>query len=187
MDIKPKNMSFSNVKKKKHLFLDISSTNIDTLASSLYHCVETHSIEVFWLFSQPLPHLVGNLQISNVLERISRHSCELLYASNTSLRKQEIFLYEYLFFNESFCPQKTHNETLLFGSILLKHVRQFYYSNQPLNMRMYVCYIDCYVAVVCCYLVIHIENLIRLLRLFTAISDVFTDSPSYIASNDGLI
>jgi hypothetical protein len=33
--------------KKKHLFLDISSTNIDTLVPSLYQCVETRSIKVF--------------------------------------------------------------------------------------------------------------------------------------------
>jgi hypothetical protein len=33
--------------KKKHLFLAISSTNIDTLAPSLYQCVETRNIEVF--------------------------------------------------------------------------------------------------------------------------------------------
>jgi hypothetical protein len=31
----------------KNLFLDISSTNIDTLVLSLYQCVETRSIEVF--------------------------------------------------------------------------------------------------------------------------------------------
>jgi hypothetical protein len=32
---------------KEHLFLDIPSNNNDTLVSSLYQCVETHSIEVF--------------------------------------------------------------------------------------------------------------------------------------------
>jgi hypothetical protein len=32
---------------EKHLFLDISSINIDTLVPSLYQCVETRSIEVF--------------------------------------------------------------------------------------------------------------------------------------------
>jgi hypothetical protein len=32
---------------KKHLFLDTSSTDIDTLVPSLYLCVETRSIEVF--------------------------------------------------------------------------------------------------------------------------------------------
>jgi hypothetical protein len=33
--------------KKRHLFLDISSTNTDTLVPMLYQCVETHRIEVF--------------------------------------------------------------------------------------------------------------------------------------------
>jgi hypothetical protein len=32
---------------KKHLFLDIASTNIDTLVPPLYQCAETHGIEVF--------------------------------------------------------------------------------------------------------------------------------------------
>jgi hypothetical protein len=32
---------------KKHLFLDTSSSNIDTLVPSLYNSVEIHSIEVF--------------------------------------------------------------------------------------------------------------------------------------------
>jgi hypothetical protein len=31
--------------------VDIPSTNIDTLVPSLYQCVETGSIEVFWLLS----------------------------------------------------------------------------------------------------------------------------------------
>jgi hypothetical protein len=53
-------MWFSNLEKKKHLFLDIS-TNIDTLAPSLYQYVETRSIEVVWLLSQPLLHLRFNL------------------------------------------------------------------------------------------------------------------------------
>jgi hypothetical protein len=33
----------------KHLFLNISSNDNDTLVSSLYQCVETRSIGVFWL------------------------------------------------------------------------------------------------------------------------------------------
>jgi hypothetical protein len=32
---------------KKHVFLDISSTTIDTLLPSLYQCVETRNTEVF--------------------------------------------------------------------------------------------------------------------------------------------
>jgi hypothetical protein len=67
---------------------------------------------------------------------------------------------------ESLCPQKTHNRTLLFGNTLLKHGRHFDYWNQPLNMRMRVCYIDYHEAGLCCYLVIHIENLLHPLQLF---------------------
>jgi hypothetical protein len=48
----------------KHLLLDISRTNIDTLVPSLYQGAETSSIEVFSLLSQPLPHLRFNLIIS---------------------------------------------------------------------------------------------------------------------------
>jgi hypothetical protein len=44
-----------------------------------------HRYAVYGLYSQPLPHLVGHrLRFSNVLERISRRSCEPLYATNTS-------------------------------------------------------------------------------------------------------
>jgi hypothetical protein len=32
---------------KKHMFLDISSANIDTLVSSLYQCIKTRRIEIF--------------------------------------------------------------------------------------------------------------------------------------------
>jgi hypothetical protein len=61
---------------------------------------------------------------------------------------------KYFFINilciESFCPSKTHNRTLLFDSILLKHRR----------------HLGCHEAGLCCYLVIHIENLLRTLQLF---------------------
>jgi hypothetical protein len=94
MDIKRKTCDIETW--GKHLFLGISSTNIDTLVPSLYQCVETRSIEVFWLLSQSLPHMVGHhLELSNLLERICRPSCEPLYATNTSYRKQETLLYEY--------------------------------------------------------------------------------------------
>jgi hypothetical protein len=46
---------------KKHLFLDISSTNIDKLVPSHYQCIKTRSIEVFQLLSQPFLHLRFNL------------------------------------------------------------------------------------------------------------------------------
>jgi hypothetical protein len=80
---------------KKHLFLDIFSTNIDTLVPSLSQCVETRSIQVFWLLFQPLPHLAGNhLRLWNGLGRISRPSCEPHYARSTFKCTQETFLYE---------------------------------------------------------------------------------------------
>jgi hypothetical protein len=41
----------------------MSSTNTDTLVPSFYQCVETRSTEVFWLLSQPLPHLRFNLLV----------------------------------------------------------------------------------------------------------------------------
>jgi hypothetical protein len=69
-------------------------------------------------------------------------------------------------YTESFRLQKTHNRTLIFGSIFLKHCRHFNYWNQPLNTCMRVCYLDCHEAGLCCYLVIHIENLSRSLQLF---------------------
>jgi hypothetical protein len=67
---------------------------------------------------------------------------------------------------ESSCPQKTHKRTLLFGSTLLKHCRHFDYCNQPLNMRISLCYLDGHEAGLCCSLVIHIENLLHVLQLF---------------------
>jgi hypothetical protein len=78
----------------------ITSTNIDTLIPSLYQCIETRSIEVFWLLSQPLPHL------RFIIWSFRTSSREFLNpVINTSHHKQEIFLYEYLCI-ESFSPQK---------------------------------------------------------------------------------
>jgi hypothetical protein len=67
---------------------------------------------------------------------------------------------------EFFCPQKTHNRTLLLGSIHLKHGRPLDDWNQPMNMHMHVCCLDSHKAGLCCYLVIHIKNLLRSLQLF---------------------
>jgi hypothetical protein len=60
MDIKRNTYEYSN-RGGESLFLDTSSTNIDTTVPSLYQCVETRSTEVFWLLSQPIPHLRFNL------------------------------------------------------------------------------------------------------------------------------
>jgi hypothetical protein len=55
---------------------------------------------------------------------------------------------------------------LLFCSTLLKHGRHFDYWNQRLNTCKCVCYLDFHEAGLCCYLVIHVENLLHLLQLF---------------------
>jgi hypothetical protein len=75
---------------KKRLFLDISSTNIVTFVPSLYQFIETRSIEVFRLLSQPLPHLRFNLLL---ISETFATKAELLYSTDISPRKQEIFFY----------------------------------------------------------------------------------------------
>jgi hypothetical protein len=109
------------------------------------------------------------LRLSNFLERISRPSFEPLYATDTSHRKQETFRYEcplHWFLLIPFAHTKTHSRTLLLGSILLKNGRRFDYRNQPLNIRMRVCYLPCHEDGLCCYLVMHIQNILRPLQLF---------------------
>jgi hypothetical protein len=64
-----------------------------------------------------------------------------------------------------FAHNKTHNRTLLFSSTQ-KYGHNFDYWNQPLNMCMRICYLDCHEAWLCCYLLIHTENLLRPLQLF---------------------
>jgi hypothetical protein len=84
MDIKRKTSDIRTW--EKHLFLDISSSNSDTLIPSLYQCVETRSLEVFSLLSEPLPRFRFNLFI---VSETSPSSFEPLYATNTSNRKQK--------------------------------------------------------------------------------------------------
>jgi uncharacterized membrane protein len=66
---------------------------------------------------------------------------------------------------ESFCPQKMHNKTMFINSTV-KHGHHFDYWNLPLNMRMRICYLECYEAGLCCYLMIHIKTLLHQLQLF---------------------
>jgi hypothetical protein len=90
MDIKCKSCDIQTW--KKHLFLSTSSKNIEWI--HLSHCFETCSIEVVWLLSQSLLQLVGyHVWLSNALKRISRPTCEPLYAKNTSHFKQKTFLW----------------------------------------------------------------------------------------------
>jgi hypothetical protein len=154
---------------KKNLFLHISST-IDTFVPSLYQCVQTRSIEVFWLLSQPFPHLRFNLFIlsetfATVVNRFMR---QMLSTINISLR---------IYFAISPFPHKKYTTTLLFGSMILKHGCHSDYWNQLLNICMHVCYLDCHEAGLCCYLVIYIETYYAHYSCFTSICGLFTDSP----------
>jgi hypothetical protein len=67
---------------------------------------------------------------------------------------------------ESFCPRKKAQQNAALRYYTVKHGRHFDYWNQPLCIRMRVCYLDCHEVGLCCYLVIHIENLLRPLQLF---------------------
>jgi hypothetical protein len=62
-------------------------------------------------------------------------------------------------------PTKNGNRILLFGSTL-KHGLYFDYWNQLLSTHMRICYLDFHEVALCCYLVIHIERLLRSLQLF---------------------
>jgi hypothetical protein len=141
-------MWYLNLEKERHLFLDISYINIDTLVPSLYQCVETRSIEVFGLLSQSLSHLVGcHLRLSNVLERISWRSSVPLHATNTSpVNKKKFFMH--ILCIEYFCLQITRNRTLLFGNTTIAIL-----TTKTSLPRL------------CCYLVIHIENILHPLQL----------------------
>jgi hypothetical protein len=74
-----------------------------------------------------------------------------------------------LWISFALCPfvhKKIYNVMLLFSNTLLKQGHHFDYWNQPLNMRMRVCYVDCHEARLCWYLVMGTENLLRPLQLF---------------------
>jgi hypothetical protein len=155
-------------------FLDISYTNIDTSFPSLYQCIQTRKHRS--LLTAVLATFATRRASSATFERperISRTSCEPLYATNTSHRKQETFLCEYPL-HWVFLPTETYIRTLLFSSTFLKEGRDFDYWTRPLNMRMRVFYLDCHEAGLCCYLVTDIENLLVHYSCFTCICDIFT-------------
>jgi hypothetical protein len=140
---------------KKHFF--------HTLVPSLYQCVETRRAEVFWLLSQPLPYLRFHLFIS---ETFATQLWTVLRDKHFPLQTGNISLWISFALGLFGHKTETHNRTLLFGSTQLKHGRNFDYWNQPLNTRMRLGYLDCHEGGLCCYLVIHIENLLRSLQLF---------------------
>jgi hypothetical protein len=100
MDIKRKTFDIRTW--KNHLFLNISSTNIDTRPIALpMHRNPQHRS----LLNKPLPHFHLNLFVINetfaTKAAISHSSYEQLCEVNTSHHKQETFLYDLC--TETFC------------------------------------------------------------------------------------
>jgi hypothetical protein len=150
-------MWHSNLGKKNFYF----STNSPLALIHLSHRFTTASKS----FDFCLSHFRTSVSNSSSPAKCLPSTCEQLYATNTSHRTLYTFLDEYPLHWVLWPPKETQNRTLLFGSTL-KHGRHSDYWNQLLNMRMCVCYLDFHEAWLCCYLVIHIENLLRPLQLF---------------------
>jgi hypothetical protein len=113
---------------KKHLFRDVSSTNIVTLVPSLYQCFESHSIEVILtvvsaISAAPFQHLHQR----NIFH-LSRHSWEPLYATNTSTVNRKHFFMNILCF-ESSCTQ--NRTTKRWSSVVHPQVRSPFWLLKP--------------------------------------------------------
>jgi hypothetical protein len=64
-------------------------------------------------------------------------------------------------------PTKRKRIIERYSSVHTSQARSPFWLLKPsMNMRMRVCYLDRHEAGLCCYLVIHIENLLRPLQLF---------------------
>jgi hypothetical protein len=93
---------------KKHLFLDISSTNTDTPAPRCTSVLKPTEYKSFDFY-------VNHFRTSDFylfISEISATKVELLYATNTSHRKQETFLYEYPLHWVLFLTKKNKNAAL---------------------------------------------------------------------------
>jgi hypothetical protein len=157
-------MWYSNL--EKNIFFSTCPPPILIQLSHHFISASKPAENVFWLLSQSLPHLRFNLFVISdtfsmfpdpVLNRFTRQILPTI-AGIISLWIS--------FALRPFAHKKTHNRTLFFCNIFIKNRRHFYYWNQPLNMRMRVCFLDCQEAWLRCYLLIHIENLLHPLQLF---------------------
>jgi hypothetical protein len=84
---KPATNRFSYGAAKGKHFLYMTSTNIDTLVPSVYQCVKSRSIEVFWLLFQPLLHLYFNIF------GINESFAMFLDATDTTVNRKYLFTY----------------------------------------------------------------------------------------------
>jgi hypothetical protein len=145
--------------RKKHLFIDVSSICHFTSASKPRNI-------------KPFDCCLGHFHTCVC------HVSRLLCVTNTFHHKQETFLCEYSLHLVLLLTRNARQNTAVIGSTLLKNGCHLYYRNQLLNMRICVCCLDSYEAEHCCYLVIHLENLLHSLQLFYFHCDLFTDYPS---------
>jgi hypothetical protein len=155
------NRSQMVIKRKTHDIWIRKKTFNSRHVPSLYLCVETRGIEVLTADStisappfQPLCH-----------QRNVCHPAVNRFTRQT--RKRESFIYKYPLHWALLPANKTLNGTLLFVSILFMRGGHFDYWNERLNLRIRVCYLNCHEAGLCCYLEIHIENLLRPLEAFS--------------------
>jgi hypothetical protein len=121
--------------------------------------VETRSIQFYRLLSQPISHvsfIIFNFRMSlrEFLDPAAGSSTE--QALPTVSRK-------HLFMN-ILCPQRAQ-ENAAFRYYTPQAQSPFDYWNQPLNMRMQICYLDCHEGGLCSFLMIHIEDLLLPLQL----------------------
>jgi hypothetical protein len=113
MDIKRRICDIQNCK-KKHLFLDISSTNTDTLVTSFYQCVETRSVEV--PFDCCLSHFGTRATWSSIICDFLTSMSEFLDPIVNRFTRPALPTVnrKHFFMNilciESFCPQNRRRE-----------------------------------------------------------------------------
>jgi hypothetical protein len=142
MDIKRKTWDIRTW--KEHLFLDMSSTNIDKLVPSLYQFVEIRGSATCPTPFQPLRH-----------QRNFRHPV----VNRFTLQTLPTVNRKYFFIN-NLCTSQKNRTTELCSSVV--HPSS---TIAILTTETSLCYLDCREAGLCCYLVIHIENLLYPLQL----------------------
>jgi hypothetical protein len=115
---------------KKHLFLNISSTNTCPIALPV-HCNPQHRIILTVVSATSIPPFQHLRHQGNVC-----HPVVNPFTQQTLPTVNRIRFFTNILCIESFCPHKTHNRELLFGSTNSKHVtfkprKNIYFSTYP--------------------------------------------------------
>jgi hypothetical protein len=109
MDIKSK-IRYIRTRKKKHLFLDISSTNTDTLVPSIYQCVWNPQYRSILTVVRHFRTSVSSANFERPWENFSTQLWSALRDKYFPSVNRKYFFINILWI-ESFCPQKSaqHN------------------------------------------------------------------------------